>query len=241
MNNAIKTIIGSPSDFGIGWIILLVAAAITIILPCLKIINLLVKKLLRKSEHLKKISLLDTSTHISYFISILGVPIHIGTLKDPDGKMYHEHIFVNHFFYVQAVTDVAGVVALFSVTTRRKKFNPILKTQFSDFVVQLGKSRFTDISIKQSENARTKGDHGAITYYSETHYLGFDGWYRDFGFTYNPNGYGKLAIATDDDNPQNLSRFRETTINTYTIISDKNLPCDYFGPKAYQIRVFQNH
>ena len=241
MEELIKHIIGSPSEFGVGWVVLLVAAIITIFLPIAQAGKSIIKIWKRKSVLLKKISLLDTSCHISYFISVLGDPVHINSIKSDTGQIFNESIFVNRFFYVQVIVDVQGSVLLFSITTRRKNFNPVLRTQFGDFIVQLGKTRFSILRGTGEKKPDTSGDHGAITYYSETHYLGYDGGYRDFAFTYNPNGYGKLAIATDDYTGHNAKQFRDTVINTYTVISKKDIPCNYFGPKHYQIRVFKNN
>ena len=241
MEELIKHIIGSPSEFGVGWVVLLIAAAITIFVPIVQVSRSIIRFCKRKSVLLKKIALLDTSCHSSYFISVLGDPVHINSIKSETGQIFNESIFVNRFFYVQTIVDVQGSVLLFSVTTRRKNFNPILRTQFGDFVVQLGKTRFSELGSAADKKPETNGDHGAITYYSETHYLGYGGGYRDFAFTYNPNGFGKLAIATDNYIENNAKQFRDTVINTFTVISKKDIPCNYFGPKHYQIRVFKNN
>ena len=247
MNMLIHQLIGGPSDFGVGWIIILLSAIITIVVSLVSFTKWLVKKMQGVSRALELVSLLDTGAHISHYMTLLGNPVYIGR-----NGHFQEHIFVNYYFYVQTLADPNGQVALFSVTTRRKSFHPVLKTQFDSPLVKLGQTNF--LRLGTPKKVFTSGDHGAITTYAESYYFGFDGDYRTYAFSFNPNGYGKLApvpssfgLSNALENPEEVKIFRENTIvNTYTISSLGDVNHNFqelgsnvtFGPKHYQIRVF---
>ena len=242
---AIKQIIGSPSDFGIGWIIILLGSLVAIVAGAIALWNWASGRWYEKSRHLQMLSQLDTGAHISYFMTVLGNPVSISS-----SSMGQEYIFVNKYFYVQAVTNVDGSVSLFSVTTRRKDFNPVLKSQFGSVLVILGKTTFA--MVRNPKRRMTSGDHGAITYYCESFYFGYDGGYRVYFFSINPNGFGRLRLVPAsfqdsrvEEDTKEVEQFRaESIINTYTISTlsgpngDRDLPDTVFGPKHYQVRVF---
>ena len=242
----VKQIIGGPSDFGIGWIIILMASVIAIFATIVTFWKWASTRLKEKSRFLQMAAQLDTGAHVSYFISVLGNPVSIS----PNEATTQEYIFVNKYFYVQAVTNPDGGVSLFSVTTRRKDFNPVLKSQFGQVLVVLGETTFS--MLANSKKRRFSGDHGGITFYSESCYFGYDGSYRMYFFSANPNGLGNLPtvpasfVEMGEEDAADLERFRaETIINTYTISTlsgpngDEDVPDNIiFGPKTYQVRVF---
>jgi len=180
---------------------------------------------------------------------LLGNPVSINKSGADE-----EYIFVNKYCYVQAVTDQNGKVSLYSVTTRRGDFNPVLSLQYSTLGVQLAKTRFSDLGTPGS--TIYNGDHGGITFYSESYYHGYDAGYRTVFFSFNPNGFGKLGIVPrswimggipDAEQDSTIKKFREETlVNTYTVSTfmgpDGHKNTDHltiFGPKSYQVRVFK--
>ncbi len=247
----VKQVIGGPSDFGVGWIIILLAALIGIGVAIFSGSSFIINKLCEKSRLLEVVSRLDTGAHISYFISMLGTPVSINQSGTDE-----EYIFVNKYCYVQSVTDQNGKVLLYSVTTRRGDFNPSLSLDYTKLGIRLGKTRFSDVGTPCSRIYN--GDHGAITFYSESYYHGLDAGYRTIFFSFNPNGYGKIGIVPrswiigghpdeGQDMDMIVKKFREETlVNTYTVSTfmgpDGHKDVDnltIFGPKSYQVRVFK--
>ena len=246
----IKQLIGGPSDFGIGWLIILLAALIGIVIAISNGAYFIVAKLREKSRFLDIVSRLDTGAHISYFISLLGTPVSINQTGTEE-----EYLFVNKYCYVQVITDSNGKASLFSVTTRRGNFSPALKFPYMAHGVTLGHARFSSLGTPGSRIYN--GDHGGITFYSESYYYGYDASYRTVFFSFNPNGFGKLGIVPrswimggipDEKEDMVTKRFREETlVNTYTVSTfigpdgHKNVnDLTIFGPKSYQVRVFGN-
>jgi hypothetical protein len=239
----IKQIIGGPSDFGVGWLIILASSILGIAVIIFSFLRWIINKLQEKNRFMKIVYLLDTGTPISYFMNLLGNPVHINNTD-----IGQEYIFVNHYFYTQAITDSAGNISLFSITTRRKNFNPVLEGKSGSSFVVLGKTNFS----KFSEPKRTiaNGDHGGITFYSEAYYFGYDGNYHTYFFSTNPNGYNgnlpeipeSFLLINAPKNPEKIKKFRDKAIiNTYTIdgFSCEKINDNWvFGPRYNQIRVF---
>ena len=205
----IKQLIGGPSDFGVGWMIILVSSIITILVSVSSFLKWLINKAQKKKRLLETISLLDTGAHMSHLNTLLGNPVSINRVGH-----FQEYIFVNHYFYIQALADSNSNVILFSVTTRKKTFCPTLRDQFGSFLVKLGKTNFSHLS--NPKDTITSGDHGAITFYSESYYFGLDGGYRTYAFSFNPSGYGKLpevplSLLRSDtpQDPDAIKTFRE--------------------------------
>lgn len=220
----IKDLIGGPSDSKIGWIIILIASIRTSLEFCFIVFKYLFNKLTNqeRKDLLIKISSLDTGLHISYFVSLIGNYISINKID----AIYQEYIFVNKYFYIQAITNLDQKVILFSVTTREKGFCPILKTQFNDFIVKLCETNF--YTYNNMESSISLYDHGEISFYSEIYYFGYDGKYRTYLFSFNPYGYGELYFVNSGnvDNPIiNIDR-KKTFINTYTV-------CSFQGPGGH--------
>ena len=246
----IRQIIGGPSDFGIGWLIILMASIIAILIFIFNVAVWSINKFRERSRFLETISRLDTGAHITYFMSLLGNPISIN-----QNGIDQEYIFVSKYCYVQACANPDGKVTLFSVTTRRANFNPGLKLQFRrPLGIRLGQTNFSQLGDDPKRKI-FNGDHGGITFYAEPYYFGYDGSYRTYFFSFNPNGYGKLpavplSFVRSDifEDPEDIKRFRQKTIvNTYTVSSfagpDGHKEVDdsvVFGPDYFQVRVFSN-
>jgi hypothetical protein len=242
----IKQLIGGPSDFGIGWMIILISSIITILVALVGFFGWLNEKIQYKRHYLKKISLLALGTPIDYFKTLLGDPVFINKVSD-----YDEYIFVNYYFYVQALVDSNRKVVLFSITTKEKRFNPVLN--ISDINVVLGKTKFSEVG--ELEKIITHpGNHGGLSTYSELHYFGNPGHYLKYVFSINENGCGKdifdvplyFYLTEEPEDQTALKKFRvKATINTYTISGffwDEDWEKEInegleFGPKNLQIRI----
>lgn len=243
----IKQLVGGPSDFGIGWWIILVSSIATVLVFVFDSLRWLIDKIQEKDRLLEKISILDTGSHISHFITLLGNYVTANRFSN-----YKEYIFTNHYFYVQAVTDSEENVSMFSVTTRRKNFHPILKTQFNDLIVELGKMNFSQLGGSRKDS-NDRSDHGAVVAYSESYYFGLDGSYRTYFFSFNPNGYGRISFLPQSNPESDLQVVdrKRTVVNTYTV-SRFSGPDGYkefnkemgsnivLGPGRGHIRVFAN-
>ena len=88
---------------------------------------------------------LSAGVTIGFFRELLGPDVFART----DGPR-REHVFINKYCYVQAVTDLEGTVLAFSVTTRKRRFHPTLVLgpywlNGEKLKVRLGRTRFFDL------------------------------------------------------------------------------------------------
>ncbi|MDO8565189.1 MAG: hypothetical protein Q7R67_00995 [bacterium] len=257
----IKEIIGGPSDFGIGWIVILCSSIIAILVFSKDFAVWISKKISHKKRLLTTISSLAIGTNIEYFKNLLGNPTFINTIEN-----YTENIFINPYFYTQVFTNSDGKVVMYSITTRKDDFNPALSIGWSsvpswvpirlrrffykDSVIALGKARFSELG--EPENIYKRGgEHFApLNYYSEQHYFGRSGSYLNYAFSISDNSavFNNIPLYFYENVPENtqeLKRFRETNIfNTYTVIGsvEWNEIEKYeieFGPKEPQLNLLE--
>jgi len=239
----IKTIIGGPSDFGAGWIIILISSFITIALAVVGLYKWGYEKINERRKFLQKTLLLVIGTNIENFKVVLGSPVFINKIGE-----YDEFIFTNKYFYTQALVDPRGKIALYSITIKDEDFNPVLHIGGSSLSVTLGKTKFSDlVEHEPIKTYKRGGDHGGFDFYTEIHFFGRPGHYLEYGFSVNENGCGTFDYIPrsflDDtpDNPTELATFRSKTyINTYTVIGHITLEeieteKIEFGPKHSQI------
>ena len=76
----IKTIIGGPSDFGAGWIIILISSFITIALAVVGLYKWGYEKINERRKFLQKTLLLVIGTNIENFKVVLGSPVFINKI-----------------------------------------------------------------------------------------------------------------------------------------------------------------
>lgn len=230
---SIKYFVGGPSDFGIGWILLLLAAVIAIVSASSQISFLIWKRWTEKARHLQIISQLDTAAHITYFTGLLGNPVSIAEVDD-----VAEYLYVTKYCFVVAQTDPNGRVLLFSVTTRRSNFKPLLLGREGVEFVVLGTSTFRSQPSHQPQERYITWDHGAPIGYGEAHYFGYEGGYRMYFFAFNWKGFGKLHVkgmpalegeAAEFPVDEDLV-FDGTTINTYVVSARHSLGADRKWP-----------
>ena len=178
-----------------------------------------------KKELLKQISGLNAGVHIDNFKNIFGTPLFV------NGTLIKEYIFVNNYFYLQAITDSSGTILAYSITIREKNFNPqidlgpytsnnISKKIILGETTYLGLADFSD----PNEIFSYVGAHNY--HYTEGYYFGNPGKYQTFIFSTNESGYNKedhtdlLPLNSNDATISNskIKEFRsEETINTYTV------------------------
>lgn len=211
----IKTIIGGPSDFGAGWIIILISSLITIAISLVGVVRWALAKLNAKNIYLRKTLQLTIGMHIRNFENILGIPAFINKL-DKGLSDYEEYVFSNQYFYTQAIINSREEVVLFSVTTRESNFNPEFQIGGSGMAIRLGKTSFSEIG-HDPVNTFQHYDHGGVGFYSEIHFFGRPGHYLQYAFSININGSrGGILFR---DTPDDLAIFRSNTpINTYSVI-----------------------
>lgn len=143
-----------------------------------------------KSMLMEEIASLAASVHIGYFTERLGSPVFVNT-SDAGAK---EYVFVNKYFYVQAITDTEGQVQRYAVTTRDKEFNPSFKL-FDGQEIVLGKSHFSDIECGKITSLWGAHDF----HYDEEFYFGNPGNYQSFFFALNESGYPGIEHEDDDN------------------------------------------
>jgi hypothetical protein len=138
-----------------------------------------------KGVQRRKLSRLAAGVNIGYFKEILGSAAFLNTKSSrtesstdidvEDGP--REYIFVNKYFYVQAIADSRDRVLAFSVTSRNKRFNPTLmlgpySTDNLRIRVRLGKTGFVELS-SLARPASISSSLGARRFsYYEEYYFG---------------------------------------------------------------------
>ncbi|HYU74783.1 MAG TPA: toll/interleukin-1 receptor domain-containing protein [Ktedonobacteraceae bacterium] len=149
-----------------------------------------VASIIPKQEALDKVEKLAPGVDISLYEDKFGKPTfinHESSFINPNEKMgkFVEYVFVDKYFYLDAVTNSEGKVLYFALTIRDKSFNPIFKNQV--FQIRLGISKYSDIPGGPDF---AQGCYGANWFaYYETRYFGRLGDYEDFGFGFNTAGY----------------------------------------------------
>ena len=140
-----------------------------------------------------KLQRLHAGVQVDHFSEVLG----FGPLfRNPLTPLLEEQIFVHPLFYVQAITEPNGKVAMYAVTGRNEKFMPMLwpNTVHPDshprpHPGRLGRETFEQISKKgpQGISLFVRGAT-APTYYVEAFYMGNPGLYQTYLVGFNECG-----------------------------------------------------
>jgi hypothetical protein len=242
----------SPAAILLGLIVVLLSALITIT-GGLTVLNRFYRSTVGYKRTLRRaLARLSVGVNINYFRDILGSPAFVNARQEK-----REYVFVNKYFYVQAITDRADSVLAFSITTRSYRFNPSIRLGGHKMLrVRLGKTTFSALdsvgkpsSVFSNENARR------YSYYEE-YYLGNPGNYLIYIFCINNTGctawpgYGRWdtysngpKFPSDRDNiegPEAVAFRRKAIINTYTVMAgllDDLLQEFSLGPVYDQVRL----
>ena len=222
----------SPAFILLGVFVVLLSSLITISSGVSLLINLYGSTIGRKRLLLRNLRRLSAGVNIGYFESILGPPAFAKT-----SEPRREYVFINRDFYVQAITDLEGAVIGFSLTTRRKHFNPGLtlgpySLTGEGRTIRLGRTKFAEID-GFAKPSKLSCSLGARRFdYHEEFYFGNPGNYQSFIFAINDAGYRSHPYISPEwelsvDDPRVKAFRRDAIINTYTItaphISAENL------------------
>ncbi len=187
-----------------------------------------------KQIWLEKINQLGPSMTIGFFIEILGSPVFINTIGS-----FKEYVFVHDLFYADAIADANGQVIMYSVTTRRPDFNPVLRVNEAgnpSLHVTLAKTSFANLGLSSGEIRSGLGNRRA--FYVEEYYLGNPGLYQTYGFSINdagsPTEYGDAQLLnsgiTSTADPRIQDFRKESIINTYTIAAPFSMSMSEIAP-----------
>jgi len=219
----------------IGVILFALSSLITITNGFAVIANYYSETLGEKRALLNSISQLSGGVNIKHFDTILGSPV----FKNVRQEKFLEYIYVNKYFYIQAVTDQNEKVIFYSVTTREKDFNP--EIPFGDWDeetgkqanVILGETTFTELNDTPEIYANFRGAHNH--FYTEGYWTGNPGGYRSYFFSLNESGYenqsspfmknvpyvvstSSIFVGQESITDPDLTSFRnESVINTFTV------------------------
>jgi len=172
----------------------------------------------QKQIALDKVEKLVPGVDVSLYQDTFGKPTfinHKSFFMNPNDEMrkFIEYVFVDEYFYLDAIADADGKVLYFAVTIRDKSFNPTFKNQV--FQVTLGISKYSDIPGRPRS---AQGCYGANWFaYYETKYFGRSGAYEDFGFGLNSAGYSTMS------SPRAYSGLLSTTHNCHGTLSDQEI------------------
>jgi len=209
-------------------IIVFLSSVITLYQGSKILVDVFNKSIGEKNYLYKKLSLLTPNVNISNFIGQLGKPS-----ITHQNKETKEFIFVDKYFYVQAITDLKDMVTLYSVTSRAEDFKPKFKipgydpknkesyiilneSTFSDVFEKIEKYKGDDYGIEDTINPMCYTYLGAHRFvYFEGTYLGNAGNYQSFYIGLNDAGYWKY-----DENIEMPGPFSIKNINDCLTVSE---------------------
>src|SRR6266496_35792 len=180
----------------------------------------------RKQKTLDKGEKLVPEVDISLYQDAFGKPTFINhqpfsTNPNYERRKFVEYVFVDEYFYLDAIADLQGKVLYFAVTIRDQSFNPTFKKQV--FQIQLGRSTYSDIPGRPQA---AQGCFGANWFaYYETRYFGRPGAYQEFGFGLNTAGYYPKSSL------EACRRLRSTAHNCHGTLSDQEIESMIDGNK----------
>ncbi|MCK4553380.1 hypothetical protein KAU19_00250 [Candidatus Parcubacteria bacterium] len=242
----------------IGVLLILLSSVITITQGFSAIKEQYEKSIGYKGKLLENLSQLSADVHIGYFTEILGNPVFVNNYderihanQELTKTNLTEYVFVNKYYFVQALTDNQGKVIVYTVTTRVANFNPKFKG------IELGKTKFKDLGqAVDGDIVSYLGAHNF--YYHETYWGANPGNYQTSIYALNEAGYAgleeelesytmippskKLGEEILSSDPE-IEKFRNNAIiNTYGVSAPlvffrENLNDFRFGPDYNQIRI----
>lgn len=205
----------------------------------------------RNAEFDQKLNSLAVDVDIDKFHQLLGEPAakkqreivdvtmtirrHARPKKVEERFTYTDYLYTNDHFYVQAVTDEAGKVGMYSITAKNSDYQPTLQTVMGK-PIHLGKTVYADFSPTARKIAADFSGGADKPSYYEVVVSGFED-PKVAVVSTNPLGtpgkVGKLSAENGEtlikwfslagnDFPLNEEHdeFRKnTTINTYTAVA----------------------
>jgi len=147
----------------------------------------------RRRDLYRRIARLGTNAQVSFFTSVLGQPPAIQRSRN---EQFVEYVFVDQDYFVNVLADREQSVRLFSVTTRRRKFQPRLESAKEGHAnprleVRLGETTFAELGLSP-DRAVGRGAGGRGFRYSEVFYLGNPGKYQTFVCSTGLGGAGAI-------------------------------------------------
>lgn len=250
----------SPEIIIIGLILVFLSSIITIYEGGIILKNYYYDIFGQKNLALKKIQKLSAGVDIGYFKDILKNPVFINKTKCKNV----EYIFIDPLFYIQTITDENEQVLAYSITTRKKDFNPVLElgpyeSAKGSLSIVLGKSKFEELNYL-GEPQKIKSYVGAHDlFYGEEYYFGNPGNYQSYAFSLNEAGYCGIENKNCNNSifpPMNIidkeikisnkqiQDFRKGgIINTYTVTAPLTsleiIFCDPDSPMPYGVNYNQ--
>lgn len=203
------------------------------------------------AEFDQKLNSLNVDVDIAQFDKLLGKPAsqkqreivdvtmvikrHARPRRVEEKFTYKEYFYVDDHYYVQAVTDEAGKVGMYSVTARDEDYSPTLQTVMGK-PLQLGKTVYADFSPTARKIAADfSGNSAKPSYYEVVVSSGKEP--QIAVVSTNPQGQiGKMGKLTHDGGGMLIKWFslagqdfplheehdnfrKSTTINTYTEVA----------------------
>ncbi|MEY4589602.1 MAG: hypothetical protein RL497_1678 [Pseudomonadota bacterium] len=151
---------------------------------------------------------------ISYSLVWHGTP-----KKEVREVPYIEYFYSHPHFYVQAITDPAGKVGFYSITTKTAEFQPKISTGLNEFV-ELGKSVYQSLPKLPYKVAGRLAETPKNAAYYEIYALEAKAQKFEI-YSSNPNGYLKDAVALDEKTAGFLvSKISEATPFPITTLHD---------------------
>lgn len=151
-NSLIKNFVSKTKKsyiaFAVGIILFFLSSVITLTNGVSILKNYYLNSIGYKTQQLENIRTVAPGTNIGFLESKFGNPIFINRANNIKET---EYIFINKYFYLQAITDENETVLAFSVTTRVKDFNPTLvlgpyHEDMKTLRIVLGQSQYSELN-----------------------------------------------------------------------------------------------
>lgn len=219
------------------------------------------------SKHNMKKALEDIypNQQIHVIVEKIGKPEIVQAVNENNEEAILEHIFIDEYFYIQAITDDSNNILSLAITTRDKEFNPEFDIPGTNKNVVLGKSTFYSLFEEPYGGCFTRFGAHNFSYFEgnylansgnyQTYYMGVndagylpDEWWKGDGYNdlYNNAMADDNFFQKDGDCQHIPTSYRESAvINTYTItapfafsaISKDSQPDMVFGANLNTVRV----
>lgn len=209
----------------------------------------------------RRLRQLGANCQVDYFNTILGPP----TVRQALESGAVEHIWIDRYYFAQAVVDAHGTITVYSVTTRRRWFR--VEVPFPNdgrytlggarVQARLGKTAFDAVG---AEPETLTADIGARRWwYTEVFYFGNPGNYQSVALSLNQAGHevssaweeleaairgGQGQGAVQTLRAKDLPTFRRASKpNTYTVsaphfpLAQRPASSAYFGVDVDTVRV----
>jgi len=200
--------------------------------------------LAERKSYYQKLQTVAPGLQIGYIFEVLGSPAITNSNKDGTKK---EYIFVNKFFYLQAITRTDGYILSVAVTSRDKSFQPSFSAHGYTDKITINpnyKENINDseldikslLNIKKGKeivlNKTTFLDVTSVEALKEGHtlcraHIGANRFsYSEETYLANPGNYQTMIVALNDAGNNGVSKYYGEMFDTFFVNMEDQENCE---------------